>query len=77
MIVAPSDGTRFPQAGRTECLKNTLEPKFATPIQLNYLFEEVQKLDFRVYDLDNETAGLDDDDFLGSTETSLGQVGDL
>ncbi|XP_065828403.1 copine-3-like [Oscarella lobularis] len=62
------------EAGRTECLKNTLEPKFATPIQLNYLFEEVQKLDFRVYDLDNETAGLDDDDFLGSTETSLGQL---
>ena len=41
---------------------------------MEYRFEEVQKLRFVVYDLDNETATLDDDDFLGSIECSLGEV---
>ena len=34
----------------------------------------VQKLKFTVYDVDNETTKLEDDDFLGSMECSLGQV---
>jgi hypothetical protein len=41
---------------------------------LEYRFEEAQKLRFAVYDLDNETASLADDDFLGSLECSLGEV---
>lgn len=34
----------------------------------------VQKLKFTVFDVDNETAKLDDDDFLGNLECTLGQV---
>lgn len=34
----------------------------------------VQKLKFTVYDVDNETKKLEDDDFLGSMECTLGQV---
>jgi hypothetical protein len=34
----------------------------------------VQKLKFIVYDVDNETVQLGDDDFLGSMESTLGQV---
>ena len=41
---------------------------------MEYRFEEAQKLRFAVYDLDNETASLADDDFLGSLECSLGEV---
>ena len=41
---------------------------------MEYRFEEAQKLRFSIYDLDNETASLGDDDFLGSIECSLGEV---
>ena len=34
----------------------------------------VQKLKFIVYDVDNETKRLEDDDFLGTMECTLGQV---
>ena len=41
---------------------------------MEYRFEEAQKLKFAVYDLDNATASLGDDDFLGALECSLGEV---
>ena len=41
---------------------------------MDYYFEMVQKLKFSVYDLDNETSTLGDDDFLGDMECNLGQV---
>ena len=41
---------------------------------MEYRFEEAQKLKFSVYDLDNDTASLGDDDFLGSIECTLGEV---
>ena len=41
---------------------------------MDYYFEMVQKLKFAVYDIDNETSALGDDDFLGDMECNLGQV---
>ena len=41
---------------------------------MDYYFEMVQKLKFSVYDIDNETSALGDDDFLGDMECNLGQV---
>jgi len=38
------------------------------------MFEQVQKVTVAVYDLDNSTPKLSDDDFLGQVETTLGQV---
>ena len=55
-------------------IKNTQNPEFAKVIKMDYRFEEVQKLKFSVYDIDNETDSLDDDDFLGSLECTLGEV---
>ena len=52
-------------------MKNTLNPSFATPIKITYSFEEVQKLEFRVYDVDTVTQI---DTLLGSAETTLGSV---
>lgn len=34
----------------------------------------VQKLKFGIYDIDNKTIDLSDDDFLGELECTLGQV---
>lgn len=44
---------------------------------MDYFFEEVQKVKVEVYDLDNETASLADDDFLGMIECNLGVVSKL
>lgn len=64
----------YQQIGRTELIKNCHDPKFAHAFTVDYFFEEVQKVKVEVYDLDNETATLADDDFLGMIECNLGVV---
>ncbi|XP_033125258.1 copine-3-like [Anneissia japonica] len=59
---------------RTERVVNNLNPKFEKSIFLDYNFEQVQKLKFSVYDIDNDSATLNDDDFLGAAECTLGQI---
>ncbi len=51
-----------------------MNPEFSKAIEIDYRFEEVQKLKFSVFDLDNATSTLDDDDFLGCLECTLGEV---
>lgn len=63
-----------PQLGRTERVRNCSSPEFSKTLQLEYHFETVQKLRFGIYDIDNKTPELGDDDFLGGAECSLGQV---
>ena len=41
---------------------------------MEYRFEELQPLKFAVYDVDNESLTLEDDDFLGQVEVSLGNI---
>lgn len=60
---------------RTEKVQNCLNPKFAKKFVIDYYFEMVQKLIFGLYDIDNKTVDLSDDDFLGQLEVTLGQVG--
>ena len=62
------------QAYRTEKVQNCLCPKFAKKFIIDYYFEMVQKLKFGIYDIDNKTVDLSDDDFLGELECTLGQV---
>lgn len=65
---------KWQELGRTERIKNNLNPDFIKKIALSYYFEEVQKLKIRIHDVDNETQTLDDDDFLGEVECTLGQI---
>ena len=51
-----------------------MNPKFSRPFEVDYFFEEVQRLNFKVYDLDNDTPQVSDDDFLGQIECTLGEV---
>lgn len=60
--------------GRTEVLTNTLNPEFATKILIAYHFEEVQKLKFKIYDIDSSSHLLENHDFLGEAECNLGQI---
>lgn len=62
------------QVERTEKVQNCLCPKFAKKFVIDYYFEIVQKLKFGIYDIDNKTIDLSDDDFLGELECTLGQV---
>ena len=41
---------------------------------MDYHFETVQDLKLGVYDIDNSTSDLGDDDYLGGVELTLGQV---
>lgn len=47
---------------------------FSRAFELDYYFEEVQQLKFAVYDMDNTTPQVSDDDFLGKIECTLGEV---
>ena len=60
--------------GRTEVIKNDLNPKFIHSFEVDYYFEQVQKVRFAIYDIDNSSASLNDDDFLGSYECTVGEV---
>uniref|UniRef100_A0A8C0LV18 C2 domain-containing protein n=1 Tax=Canis lupus dingo TaxID=286419 RepID=A0A8C0LV18_CANLU len=55
-------------------VRNCSSPEFSQTLQLEYHFETVQKLLFGIYDIDNKTPELGDDDFLGGAECSLGQI---
>lgn len=41
---------------------------------MDYYFEKVWKLKFSVYDIDSKSFDLNDDDYLGGIECTLGQV---
>ncbi|XP_063340177.1 copine-3-like [Pelmatolapia mariae] len=69
-----TSGSQWYEFGRTEMILNCLNPKFAKRFVIDYYFETVQRLKFCVYDIDNDTYDLSDDDFLGELECTLGQV---
>lgn len=53
---------------------NTSSPSFSQRLRLDYAFETVQNLKLGVYDIDNKSVDLGDDDYLGGVELTLGQV---
>ncbi|XP_051737595.1 copine-3 isoform X2 [Ctenopharyngodon idella] len=74
VLLMNTSGNQWFEVDRTERIKNCLNPKFAKKFVVDYYFELVQKLRFGVYDIDNKTIDLSDDDFLGELECSLGQI---
>lgn len=53
---------------------NCLNPKFSKTFLVDYYFEMVQKLRFEMYDIDSENGNLQEADYLGELECTLGQV---
>ncbi|XP_061179726.1 copine-3-like [Saccostrea echinata] len=74
LYMQPRESNSWQEIGRTEHIKNCHDPKFATPFTVEYFFEEIQKVKIEVYDLDNATSELTDDDFLGKVECNLAQI---
>ncbi|XP_070841681.1 copine-3-like isoform X2 [Chaetodon trifascialis] len=74
VLLMSSSDSQWYEVARTEKVQNCLCPKFAKKFVLDYYFEIVQKLRFGIYDIDNKTVDLSDDDFLGQLECTMGQV---
>ncbi|CAH1784239.1 unnamed protein product [Owenia fusiformis] len=64
----------FFEFGRTEMIKNSLNPDFVKKFTMDYFFEESQKLRFDLYDVDSPSQKLDMHDFLGRMECTLGEI---
>ncbi|XP_061167969.1 copine-8-like isoform X2 [Saccostrea echinata] len=64
----------YQEFGRTEMIKDTLNPDFVHKFVMNYYFEESQKLKFEIYDVDSPKQALSGHDFLGRLECSLGEI---
>lgn len=74
ILIINSFAPVFVQLDRTEKIKNSQDPEFCKKLVVDYYFEKVQKLKFSVYDIDNKSFDLNDDDYLGGVECTLGQV---
>ena len=70
----PFGANKWVEYKRTECISNTLNPDFATKILYFYSFEVQQHLKFCIYDIDSKNPNLDNHDFLGELEITLGQL---
>uniref|UniRef100_V9KK16 Copine-3 n=1 Tax=Callorhinchus milii TaxID=7868 RepID=V9KK16_CALMI len=65
---------QWTEMDRTERVKNCEKPEFAKKLLVDYFFEQVQKLKLGIYDIDNKSTSLNDDDYLGGVECTLGQI---
>ncbi|XP_014860489.1 PREDICTED: copine-1-like isoform X2 [Poecilia mexicana] len=73
-VLLQKTGDKWTELCRTERLNNTSSPSFSQRLRVDYHFETVQNLKFGVYDIDNSTSDLTDDDYLGGAELTLGQI---
>ncbi|XP_068226991.1 copine-8-like [Palaemon carinicauda] len=71
LLHQPFGTTEWTELKRTECIKNSLNPDFATKIPVTYRFEEQQRLKFQVFDIDYDSNNLSDHDFIGEYECTL------
>lgn len=74
LLIINGFASMFVQLDRTERIKNSQNPEFCKKLVVGYCFEKVQKLKFAAYDIDNKSFDLNDDDYLGGIERTLGQV---
>lgn len=62
------------EIGRTETIDNTLNPEWQKKFVMDFLFEKRQLLRFDVYDSDSGSKSVDDHEFIGQMECSLGEI---
>ncbi|KAI9144386.1 Copine-domain-containing protein [Paraphysoderma sedebokerense] len=70
----PGKGQQWVELGRTERMKNNLNPKFTKTFKMQYYFEMVQDLVFRVYDVDSKTTNLEKQEYIGEVRTTMAQL---
>ena len=67
-IKTPSN--QWAEFGRTEMIKDNLNPNFSKTFQLDYIFETQQHIKFDCIDIDSVTSF----DFIGSVATTVGHI---
>jgi len=72
--IGNNKNAKWMEIGRTEVISDSLNPQWAKKFVLSYNFEVRQMLKFEVYDSDSSSNSLNQHDFLGRCEVSLGQV---
>eukprot|EP01129_Flabellula_baltica_P010468 TRINITY_DN4429_c0_g1_i1.p1 TRINITY_DN4429_c0_g1~~TRINITY_DN4429_c0_g1_i1.p1 ORF type:complete len:448 (-),score=111.47 TRINITY_DN4429_c0_g1_i1:395-1738(-) len=60
--------------GRTEMIKNNLNPNFQTRIRVDYYFEEVQMMKFTIADIDHPVETLAGQDIIGEVILPLSDI---
>lgn len=69
-----SDQQRWRQIGRTESIKDDLNPHFKQQVTVPYRFEELQNIRIGLWDIDSKNPALTHHDFLGDVRTTLGDI---
>lgn len=62
------------ELGRTETIRDNLNPDFVTKFVVDLRFEEVQPMGFAVFDIDVDKRNLKDQDFIGEIEVTLAEI---
>ncbi|KAI9144387.1 copine-1 isoform c [Paraphysoderma sedebokerense] len=70
----PGKGQPIIEIGRTERIKNNVNPKFTKTFKVQYHFETVQDLLFRVYDVDTNSSNLQKQDYIGEVRTTMANL---
>lgn len=52
LVLSGQKGGEWMKVGQTEIIKDCLNPKFSTPILVDYYFQELQELRFTIVDID-------------------------
>ncbi|KAI6191067.1 hypothetical protein M3Y97_00187500 [Aphelenchoides bicaudatus] len=72
--VNPDGFGQMREIGRTETIQNCLNPNWSTKIKLDYYFETKQPLVFKLYDIDDNSMDLSNQDFLGECQCDLADI---
>ncbi len=74
VVLYEKKGDAWSEVGRTEMIKDTLNPQFVRSFKLGFRFEEVQFLRFVCYDIDDINKGLEKQDLIGEVCVMLSEV---
>jgi hypothetical protein len=59
------------EIARTEVIYDNPNPQFVKFFEANYIFETIQPLHFKIYDVDSEKANLSKHDYIGYVDTDI------
>ncbi|KAK8764365.1 hypothetical protein V5799_033022, partial [Amblyomma americanum] len=74
LFMRACDTDNWWEVGRTEMVRDCHDPDFVTKFLVDYYFEERQQLLFKVFDVDSQSTKLQDHDFLGQVNCTLGEL---
>lgn len=74
VVMFVKQGDAWKEWGRTEQIRDSLNPSFVRSFKIDFHFEEMQYLKFACYDVDDMSKGLDKQDFIGEAVCMLSQI---